>query len=244
MSNGKTTVTWLGHATFLFETPEGARILLDPWVEGNPSFPAALKEQATARLDAILLTHGHFDHTGNVVGIAKASGAKVACIVELGAWLTHNGVAEDQVIGFNKGGTLEIAGIRATLTTAHHSSSLIENGLPVYLGDPCGYVLRFSDGCTIYHTGDTCIHSDMALIGQIYKPQVAILPIGDFYTMGPEQAAHALRMIGAKTAIPEHYGTFPILAGTPGQLREELAKLGVNTEVPDLKPGDSWTYAG
>jgi L-ascorbate metabolism protein UlaG (beta-lactamase superfamily) len=112
------------------------------------------------------------------------------------------------------------------------------------MGTPCGFVLQFSDGCTIYHTGDTCVHSDMALIGEIYRPNVAILPIGDFFTMGPFQAAHALRLIGAPIAIPEHFATFPLLHGSPEQLRVELDKLNVSTEVVSLRPGESWTYAG
>ena len=244
MSIGSTSITWLGHATFLFETPEGRRLLLDPWIEGNPSFPAEWRERLTGNIDGILVTHGHFDHINDLVAVAQSTGAPVACIMELGIWLTMKGVAESQVLGYNKGGTVEIGGIRATLTDARHSSGFVEDGQIVYMGTPCGFVLQFSDGCTIYHTGDTCIHSDMALIGELYRPNVAILPIGDFFTMGPFQAAHALRLIGAPVAIPEHYATFPLLHGSPDQLRAELGKLNLSTEVVALRPGESWAYGG
>lgn len=237
-----TTITWLGHASFLFVTPEGKRIVLDPWYEGNPSFPESAKAELE-NIDAILLTHGHMDHTGNAITLAQQTKAPVAGIVELIGWVQGQGVDATQCIGFNKGGCIEIAGIKATLTTAHHSSSISNGSISLYLGDPCGFILEFSDGCVVYHTGDTCVHSDMALMGEIYQPNVTILPIGDFYTMGPRQAAHSLKLIGSKFAIPEHYGTFPALHGNPAALQSELNKLQLNTEIIALQPGEAWTYS-
>ncbi len=243
MSTGTTTITWLGHATFLFETADGKRLLLDPWLTDNPAFPAEWRERLTSGIDGILVSHGHFDHTRDVVELAQANGCSVATQMELGQWLVGKGLAEDKVIGFNRGGCIELAGVRVTLTDARHSSSADDNGRSVYLGESCGFILQFSAGFTVYYTGDTCIFSGMQLMGQLYQPDLVILPIGDFFTMGPFQAAHSLRLIGAPKAIPEHYGTFPILHGTPEQLRTELAKLSQPTEVVDLKPGESWTAA-
>lgn len=242
MSDGSTTITWLGHGTFCITTPEGKKLVIDPWMNGNPAFPSdwQTKLDDTA---AIVLTHGHFDHVNDLATLATTSDAQVVGIFDLAAWLTKNGIAEDKFVGFNKGGTVEVAGVKITMTTAHHSSSIAgDDGLPQYLGDPCGYIMRFSDGCVVYHTGDTAVHMDMQLMGELYKPDVVILPIGDHFTMDPFQAAHALRLIGAKAAIPEHYGTFPILKGTPDELRAELKKLGVTCEVADIKAGESWTY--
>jgi len=211
-----TTITWLGHASFLFVTPEGKRIVLDPWYEGNPSFPESAKAELE-HVDAILLTHGHMDHTGNAITLAQQTKAPVAGIVELIGWVQGQGVDATQCIGFNKGGCIELAGIKATLTTAHHSSSISSGSISLYLGDPCGFILEFSDGCVVYHTGD-------------------------FYTMGPRQAAHALKLIGSKFAIPEHYGTFPALHGNPEALQSELNKLQLNTAIVALQPGEAWTY--
>ena len=240
MSTGSTTITWLGHATFLFETAAGQRILLDPWLTGNPAFPAEWRERLSSGIDAILVSHGHSDHTQDVVELARANDCTVATQVEVGSWLASKGLAEGQVIGFNRGGSIDLGGVRVTLTDARHSSSVNDNGQIVYLGESCGFILQFSPGFTIYHTGDTCIFNGMQLMGELYRPDLVILPIGDFFTMGPFQAAHALRLIGAPKALPQHYGTFPMLHGTPEQLRNELAKLNQPTEVVELVPGESW----
>ncbi len=230
-------VTWLGHGTFLFRSPGGKTFLLDPWVEGNPAVPAELKQ--IGKLDAMLITHAHFDHTGDAVAIAQQSQPEqVVAIFELAAWLEGKGV--QNTIGINKGGSVDVQGVRVTMVHAIHSSGIVEDGNIIYGGDAAGYVLDFGNGFRLYAAGDTTVFTDMQLIGQLYQPQVAILPIGDFYTMSPREAAFAVRLCGVRAVIPAHYGTFPALNGTPGALREELSKLGLsNVEVIDLKPGQT-----
>jgi L-ascorbate metabolism protein UlaG (beta-lactamase superfamily) len=241
MANG-VTITWLGHGTFLFEAPDGARILLDPWIEGNPSFPEGLRDRVMERIDAIAITHGHFDHISSLVSVAQQSDAPILCMFDLVPYFKKQGIAEERCMGFNLGGTVEAAGVRFTMTPAFHSSSLTDDaGNIVYLGNPAGYVMRFNDGATIYHTGDTCVFGDMRLIGELYQPDAAILPIGDWFTMGPDQAALAAKLIGAPQVIPEHWGTFPLLSGTPDALRQALA--GQNINVLAIQPGESTTIA-
>jgi L-ascorbate metabolism protein UlaG (beta-lactamase superfamily) len=223
-------ITWLGHGSFQIDTPAGARVLIDPWYSGNPSWPAGL---AIERCDAILLTHGHGDHAADAVAIAQEHTAPVAAMHELAGWLDAQGVAE--TAGFNKGGAIEIAGLRVTMTNAVHSSSA-PDGTP--LGDPAGFVLQAPGMPAIYAAGDTAVHADMGLIGEIYEPAIAILPIGDHYTMGPLQAAHAARLIGAPEIVPGHYGTFGLLTGTPAELRAELARIGVAATVHEGSPGE------
>ena len=239
MPNG-VTITWLGHGTFLFTSATGKRIVLDPWIEGNPKFPEAWREKITQDIDLLLITHGHFDHTGDVLTVAKQTSAKVGCIYETAAWLQSQGVNEDQVVGFNKGGSAELAGLKVTMTDARHSGGHVADTSITYLGDPCGFILEFENGFKVYHTGDTSIFSDMQLLGELYQPDLVILPIGDFYTMGPFQAAHALRLIKPRFAIPEHYGTFPALPGTPEALQSHLQELHVSTELVVLEPGQTW----
>lgn len=236
------TITWLGHATFLLEAPSGERILIDPWIDGNPKFPAEWKDRLAERLDAIVLTHGHFDHVDDLMSIARPTSAPILCIFDMVPWLAKQGIAEDRCIGFNLGGTVEAAGIRFTMTPALHSSSHTDDaGNIVYLGQPCGYVLEFRDGTVVYDTGDTCVFGDMRIIGELYHPDVAILPIGGWFTMDPRQAAYAARLIGAPRVIPQHFGTFPILAGTPAELQQQL--MSHNIEVVALEPGGSTTVS-
>lgn len=233
------TITWVGHGTFHLTTPEGKGILIDPWVDGNPVCPEPLKARVREGLAAIFVTHGHFDHVADLMAIARDTGATVLCQYDLVAYLEGQGCSGEQLIGFNKGGSVEVAGVRATMTNAHHSSSTYENGQLIGLGSPAGYVLRFSNGFTVYHTGDTSVTMDMQIVGDLYRPDLTILPIGDHFTMDPRQAAYALKLIRSPYAIPGHFGTFPILTGTPTALVEACKEFGVDTQVIALKPGES-----
>jgi len=226
---------WLGHATFLFRSPRGQRILMDPWLTTNPACPEECRH--VRELDLILLTHGHEDHTGDAVAVARTTGARVIAPQELAAWLQRKGLVA--VTGMNLGGTIVAAGLSITMVPAIHSSSVEEDGRVVYLGNPCGYVIRFEDGVTIYFAGDTSLFGDMRLIAELYHPLIAFLPIGDTYTMGPAQAARACELLGVRQVVPMHFGTFPALTGTPGRLRELVAATGV--EVLELKPGETAT---
>ena len=227
--------TWLGHGTFLFCSPGGKRLLIDPWVATNPVCPEASKK--IRELDLMLLTHGHDDHTADAVSIGRATLARVIAPYELALWLQQKGL--QSVTGMNRGGTIEAAGLSITMVPACHSSSIVEDGRIVYLGEPCGYVIRFEDGLTIYFAGDTSIFGDMRLIAELYHPRIAFLPIGDTYTMGPQQAAKACELLGVTQVVPMHYGTFPSLTGTPGRLRELVEPRGV--QVIELKPGETAT---
>ena len=241
MADNVVTITWLGHGTFLYESPGGKRLLVDPWIDENPAFPQGWKGRLEQGLDGILVTHGHFDQIGSLIELAQVTHAPIFGIFDMEGWLQKQGIGEGQFIGFNKGGTVDAAGVRATMVPAQHSSSHNDNGLPVYLGDPVGYILRFDNGVCVYHTGDTCVFGDMRIYGEIYRPDVAVLPIGDFFTMGPDQAAYAAKLIGAPRVIPCHFGTFPILIGTPEGLRAGLT--GSEIEVVELDPGDSATIS-
>jgi L-ascorbate metabolism protein UlaG (beta-lactamase superfamily) len=226
-------ITWLGHATFKVTTPGGKIVLIDPWTFQNPACPEGLKR--VDKVDLMLVTHGHFDHMGDAVNIAKATKPTTVAIVELAGWLGSRGV--EQTIGINKGGSVNVEGIRVSMTHAIHTSG-VEDGS--YAGDACGYVIEFENGRKLYHAGDTCAFSDMQIIGELYQPDVALLPIGDFYTMGPREAAIAVRLLGVKHVIPMHYATFPALTGTPAALRQALQALGLNeVEVVEMKPGQT-----
>ena len=225
--------TWLGHATFLFISPGGRRILIDPWLTTNPSCPEGSKK--ITALDLMLVTHGHDDHTGDAVAVARATGALVVAPYELSLWLQRKGLR--QVTGMNPGGTLSALGLAITMVPAQHSSSVVEDGTVVYAGVATGYVITFENGTTIYFSGDTSVFGDMRLIAELYRPSTAFLPIGDLYTMGPEQAAKACELLGDKQVVPMHYGTFPALTGTPARLRELVEPRGV--QVLELTPGET-----
>jgi L-ascorbate metabolism protein UlaG (beta-lactamase superfamily) len=232
-ATGKLAITWLGHATFVLTAPGGQRVVLDPWLTDNPSCPPQCKK--IDRADLILATHGHFDHIGDLVAVARATGAPVVGIFELCTWLQQKGV--QQVSPMNKGGTQRVAGIDVTMVHADHSSGFVDEGRTVYLGEPVGYVLGFDGGVKVYFAGDTALFGDMRLIGELYGPQIAFLPIGDHFTMGPEAAAKACELLGVKQVVPMHYGTFPLLTGTPARLRELVGPKGVS--VLELKPGET-----
>jgi L-ascorbate metabolism protein UlaG (beta-lactamase superfamily) len=221
-------LTWLGHSTFRLDA-DGKRIYVDPFLNGNPKCPE--DEQTPERVDLIAITHGHGDHVGDAVDLVKQHGATIVAPVELAGWIGNQGV--ENVLDPNKGGTVEVDGIRFTLTNAFHSSS---NDDGDYMGEPCGIVVR-AEGKSVYFAGDTCVFGDMQLIGRLYKPDLAVLPIGDHYTMGPEEAALALELLGTKRCVPCHYGTFPPLVGRPEQLQE----LAPEVQVEALEPGGSIT---
>ena len=224
--------TWLGHATFLVSTPGGKKMLFDPWITGNPKSPDSAKK--LGHLDLILVTHGHGDHTGDVVPVARESGAQVVAPFELSLYFQRKGL--QNVTGMNPGGTLQALGLSVTMVQAFHSSSIEDDGKVMYAGVATGYVVKLENGVTLYFAGDTALFGDMRLIGELYRPQIAFLPIGDFYTMGPEQAAKAVEFLGVKQVVPMHYGTFPALTGTPAKLRE---LLGGRAEVVELQPGET-----
>jgi L-ascorbate metabolism protein UlaG (beta-lactamase superfamily) len=230
---GALSITWLGHSTFIITTPAGTRIVTDPWLEGNPACPADRKR--IDRADVILLSHGHSDHSGDVVPVARATGAPVVAIFEIATWLQRKGL--QNVKGMNIGGTMPLGGLSITMVPAIHSSSVVEDEETVYLGQPAGFVVRVDGGVTFYFAGDTALFGDMQLIGEVHKPDLAFLPIGDFYTMGPEAAARACRLLGVRQVVPMHYGTFPVLTGTPDRLEALVKPHGVDVLV--LKPGET-----
>jgi len=228
------SITWYGHAAWGLEGPDGARVLLDPWLSG-PTSPAGAKDSVTA--DVIAITHGHGDHTGDVVEIAARLKVPVLAPVELAGALSEHGV--ENVTGFAKGGTVKASGITFLQTVAVHTGPIEIGGVLAGYCEPSGFLITFPNGTRVYAAGDTAIHSDMALLKELYAPTVAILPIGGHYTMDPYQAAHACRLLGVSHVVPGHYGTFPLLAGTPAQLRSELATLGLGAQVTvhELEPG-------
>jgi len=232
-----TDLTWLGHSAFRLDTPGGKRIYIDPFLNGNPRCPGS--EVEPERCDLIAVTHGHDDHLGDAVAIAQKFACPVVAQVELRGWLSLNGLSEDPMQAVNKGGTVEHAGVKLTLTHANHSSSVFADGQFLYTGESCGYVVELEDGFKIYVSGDTNVFGDMSLIGRIYSPDVAILCIGDHFTMGPREAAVAVELLGVICCVPCHYGTFPLLTGTPDALRE-LAPPGV--EVLSPEPGETLTF--
>jgi L-ascorbate metabolism protein UlaG (beta-lactamase superfamily) len=235
-----TTITWYGHSCFEIRTPGGRTILLDPYFE-NPRSPRTA--DSIERCDVLLVTHGHFDHMGDAVALASRLRPAWPCIHEMSLWLARQlpGGA-DQVIGMNKGGTVEAAGLRITMTTADHSAGDWNAGgdTTLYLGDPVGFVIELETGYRIYHAGDTRAFGDMTLIRDLYRPDLAILPIGGHFTMGPDEAAVAVGFLGVSDVIPMHYGTFPILTGTPDELRAAIAARGLpEVTVHAPEPGGS-----
>jgi len=225
-------LTWLGHATFRMETSAGKIVIIDPWIMHNPKCPES--EKKVKKVDVLLCTHGHLDHIGDAVEIIKQHQPLVVGMPELCGWLQTKGAKS--VSGMNKGGTQTVAGdVKVTMVHANHSSGAEDGGQIIYAGAPCGYVIEFANGIKIYHAGDTNVFGDMAIIRDLYPPDVALLPIGDHYTMSPREAAYACNLLKPKAVVPMHFGTFPLLRGTP----TELKKLVSGVEVVEMKPGET-----
>jgi L-ascorbate metabolism protein UlaG (beta-lactamase superfamily) len=224
-------LTWLGHGGFRLDSPDGKRIYVDPWLD-NPKCPEG--EKQPERIDVLAITHGHGDHVGSAVDLGKQHSPKVVAIFELASWLQSQGVPNAADLGMNKGGTVDVDGVKFTMTQAVHSGGLIGADGITYLGEPCGFVVELENGTKVYFSGDTAVFGDMQLIGRIYEPDVAVLPIGDHFTMGPREAAMALELLGVERCVPGHYATFPLLTGTP----DELRRLAPNVEVIAPEPGE------
>ena len=232
-------LTAYGHATFRCDTPDGHIVFIDPWTSGNPLCPPELR--AVSAADLILITHGHADHVGDVRTIAPATGARVLCVVELGKWLGSRGLRN---IGtMNVGGVLKpLSDVEVTMTPAAHSSSVDEEPT-AYVGVAAGFVLAFSDGARIYHAGDTAVFRAMTAIGEVHRPDIALLPMGDHHTMGPREAAYATKLLGVRQVVPMHYGISPESRTAPDRFRRELREFGLDgVEVLDMAPGESLTW--
>ena len=223
--------TWLGHGGFRFDSTEGKRVYVDPWLD-NPKFPDS--ERDIERIDVLALTHGHGDHIGNAVELCKQHSPKVVAMFELASWLESQGAEGASALGMNKGGTVDVEGVKFTMTHALHSGGFIgDGGAITYLGDAAGFVIEFENGFKAYCAGDTDVFGDMQLIGRLHSPDVAILPVGDHFTMGPKEAALALELLGTKRCIPVHWGTFGLLTGTP----DELERQASGVEIVRAEPG-------
>jgi L-ascorbate metabolism protein UlaG (beta-lactamase superfamily) len=232
--NPDVSFTWIGHGTWKVRSAGGKDIYIDPWVINNPVAPDALKK--VERCDLMLITHGHFDHIHDALEIAKATKPKIVTNFEISVWLGSKGIAGDSLTGINTGGTVDVDGIKVTLVHAEHSCGISDGDKIVYGGNASGLVIEFENGYTIYFAGDTDVFGDMALIGELNQLDAAFLPIGGFYTMGPHRAAKAVSLLGVKTVVPMHFGTFPPLVGRPLQLQK---LVGSGVKVLDIKPGDT-----
>ena len=234
---GGTRITYLGHATFRIVTPGDEQIIIDPFLTNNPTTPEELKH--VGELDTILITHGHFDHFDDVEALAGQTGAVTISNFEIMSYLQGQGVETAQPI--MKGGTAQVGGIKVTATNAFHGSSIaLDDGSYIYAGEPMGYVIEFESGFRLYHAGDTALFGDMQLIGELYNPDLALLPIGDRVTMGPLEAAHAARLLGVDHVVPMHYSTdvMPIFTGTPEKFKEHLDEISPSTTMHVMEPGD------
>ena len=226
-------ITFYGHATFKIITPEGIRILIDPWLD-NPQSP---EEKDLGPYDLILITHAHGDHLGNVLELARTATTEVIAIHEIQQYLLAHGIPN--VTGMNIGGSYRTKGLTITMVQALHSSSIQEDEALIYGGDPAGFVVRLEDGRAFYHAGDTGLFYDMKLIGELYQPEVAFLPIGDHYVMGPREAAKACALLRPKLVIPMHFGTIPLLTGTPEKFAHYLKEFAPEVELKVLAPGET-----
>ncbi|MEJ7819759.1 MAG: metal-dependent hydrolase [Rubrobacteraceae bacterium] len=231
---GGTRITYLGHSAFRVVTAGDEQILIDPFLSENPQTPENLK--TVGECDTILLTHGHFDHMGDTIQIAKDTGATVVANFEIFSYLQSQGVENSMPL--QKGGTAQVGGVKVTATHAFHSSSIqLEDGSSIYGGEPMGLVIEFESGFKLYHAGDTAVFGDMSLIGDLYAPELALLPIGNQVVMSPFEAAHAVRLLGVDHVVPIHYGTFPFIPGTPEEFQQHLDQIAPNVTVHVMQPG-------
>lgn len=230
-SSQPTRITWLGHATVLVQTPKGNNILIDPFIANNPKYPKTF--ELPSKIHYILLTHGHGDHISDAAPVAKKHGSTVVAVYELAAYIGGQGV--QNTMGIGHGGTVQLDDVAVTLVDARHSSGAQDENGVHYVGIAGGFVLEVAGGPVLYHAGDTCVFGDMQLIRELHKPQIAMLPIGGHYTMGPKEAAVACRLLEPDVVLPIHWGTFPPLKGTPGEL---AALVEPTVKVEGWKPGD------
>lgn len=235
---GDNNITYLGHSTFGITTAAGENIIIDPWLVDNPQTPEHLKQ--VDELDTILVTHGHHDHFDDVIPLARQTGARVVANFEISTYLLAKGI--ENVHPMQKGGPDQVGQIKVVVTDAKHASSIGEpDGTIVYAGEAGGFIVEFDNGFKLYHAGDTGIFGDMRLIGELYNPDLALLPIGGRVLMGPFEAAHATRLLGVRHVVPMHYGTtpFPVkLSGTPEELREHLSRVAPYATVHVMAPGE------
>ena len=227
-------ITWLGHATFRITTASGKVIVVDPWVQSNPMCPEPFKK--FDRVDTLLISHGHFDHIADAVDLAKKHKPQVVAIYETCSWLQSKGVENTKPM--NKGGTQQVGDLQVTMVNAIHSCGIQDGDKIIYGGEASGFVIGLPGGLKIYHAGDTAVFGDMKLIAELYAPDLAMLPIGDNFVMSPREAALAIRLLGVRHVVPMHFGTFPILTGTPEKLRALTRDIS-GLEIHALKPGET-----
>lgn len=227
-------ITWLGHATVLVKTPAGTNVLIDPFIAGNPKYPKDF--ELPSKIHYILLTHGHGDHVSDAVPVAKRHGSTVVAVYELADFVGAKGV--ENTIGMNLGGTVQLGDVAATMVEAKHSAGAQDEKGTHYVGIATGFVLTIRDSPVLYHPGDTAVFGDMKLIRELYRPTVAMLPIGGHYTMDPKQAAMAVNLLEPEVVLPIHWGTFPALTGTPEDL---TAMVAPKVKVVKWKPGEEYS---